>query len=93
MKKKILDRENAMVNLACRLEYVDFNRGTFRGTNGDIAEDVWSVMPAISFRPTPQTVLRLNYRYLGQSDLLEDPPSKTAGFILKYQSISSQRAE
>lgn len=82
LKRKILDWDNAVVNLACRFEYVDWNKGTFNETQGNIADDLWSIMPAISFRPTQQTVLRLNYRYSSQRDILGNPPSKTAGFIL-----------
>jgi len=81
LKKKMLGWDNAMLNLACRLEYVDWNKGTFKETGGNIYEDIWSIMPAVSFRPAPQTVLRLNYRYSSQKDLLGNPPAKTAGFI------------
>ncbi len=81
LKKEMLGWKNATLNLSCRLEYVDWNVGSFNETNGNIAEDIWSVMPAISFRPTPQTVLRLNYRHSEQRDLLGNPPSITGGFI------------
>ncbi len=80
LKKKIFGWEKATLNLACRLEYVDWNVGKFSSTGGNIAEDLWSIMPAISFRPTGQTVLRLNYRYQQQKDLLGNPPAKTGGF-------------
>ena len=80
LKKKMLGWPNATLNLACRLEYVDWNKGTFTSTGGNIAEDLWSIMPAISFRPTAQTVLRLNYRHQSQRDLLGNPPAKTGGF-------------
>lgn len=80
LKKAILGWQNATLNLACRLEYVDWNKGKFTSTGGNIAEDLWSIMPAISFRPTAQTVLRLNYRHQSQRDLLGNPPAKTGGF-------------
>ena len=80
IKKKMLGWEKATLNLACRLEYVDWNVGKFNGTGGNIAEDLWSVVPAISFRPTAQTVFRLNYRYQQQKDILGNPPAKTGGF-------------
>jgi hypothetical protein len=79
-RKKILGFENAVLNAAVRLEYVDWNKGKFRSTGGNIADDVFSVVPAISFRPTAQTVLRFNYRYNWQKDILGNPPSKLAGF-------------
>jgi hypothetical protein len=80
LKRKVFGWQNATLNLACRLEYVDWNVGKFTSTGGNIAEDIWSVMPAISFRPTAQTVLRLNYRHQQQKDLLGNPPAKTGGF-------------
>ena len=46
----------------------------------NIGEELRSIMPAISFRPTAQTVFRLNYRYQWQRDILDNAPSKTAGF-------------
>ncbi|MEP7142436.1 MAG: hypothetical protein ABI707_06185 [Ferruginibacter sp.] len=80
VQKKMLGWERATINLACRLEYVDWNVGKFTATGGNIAEDLWSIMPAISFRPGAQTVLRLNYRYQQQRDILGNSPAKTGGF-------------
>jgi len=77
--KSILGWQNAIINLSVRLEYVDWNVGSFEETNGNIGEDVWSIVPSLSFRPTPQTVFRLNYRYLQQRDILVNPPAKTSG--------------
>jgi hypothetical protein len=81
LRGRIFDWSNAVLNVACRFEYVDWNVGTFRETGGNIADDLWSIMPAISFRPTAQTVLRLNYRYQKQRDILGNPAVTTAGFI------------
>jgi len=81
VKNNILGWEGAVLNLACRLEYVDWNVGRFKQTGGNIADDVWSIMPAVSFRPNSQTVIRLNYRIQKQRDLLGNPPANTAGFI------------
>lgn len=84
LRRTILGWEKATVNLACRLEYVDWNVGKFRETGGNIAETVWAVVPAISFRPTPQTVFRFNYRYQQQRDLFGNPPALTGGFQLGF---------
>jgi len=81
LKRKIFGWENAVFNIACRLEYVDWNAGTFKETGGNIVDDLWSVVPGISFRPVAQTVLRLNYRYQKQRDILGNPPATTGGFI------------
>lgn len=82
LKRKILGWENATLNLACRLEYVDWNVGTFKETGTNIGEELWSIMPAISFRPVPQTVFRLNYRIQRVTDVLYNEPEKTGGFSL-----------
>jgi hypothetical protein len=78
IKKKMFGFDKASFNAAVRLEYVDWNIGTFKETGGNISDDVFSLVPAISFRTSPQTVLRLNYRYQWQQDILGNPASKTA---------------
>lgn len=80
LSQTILGWEKAVLNVACRLEYVDWNVGTFNETGSTIGEDLWSIMPAISFRPTPQTVFRLNYRFQKQRDIFGNPPAITDGF-------------
>jgi len=82
LRQNILGWQNAVFNLSCRLEYVDWNVGEFKSTGHNIAEDLWSIMPAFSFRTTAQTVLRLNYRYQKQRDILGNPPDRTGGFSL-----------
>lgn len=81
LKKRIWSWENATLNLACRLEFVDWNVGQFKETSSKIGDDLWSIMPALSFRPTAQTVFRLNYRIQKQRDILGNPPARTGGFI------------
>jgi hypothetical protein len=78
-KGRIFDFENATLNLACRLEYVDWNMGTFRETGDNISDDIWAIVPAISLRPTAQTVIRLNYRIARQQDILGNPPAHIGG--------------
>lgn len=80
VRKSWFGFENSVLNAAFRIEYVDWNKGTFKSTGGDISDHVFSIVPAISWRPTAQTVFRLNYRYNWQKDLLGNPPSKLAGF-------------
>ena len=77
VKRPMLGFDNAVLNLSLRLEYVDWNKGTFLQTGGKIYEEVWAIVPAISFRPTGQTVIRFNYRHQQQRDLLGNPPSRT----------------
>ena len=80
LQRKILGWPKAVFSIACRLEYVDWNVGTFRETGGNIADDFKAIVPGLSFRPGAQTVLRLNYRYHWQHDLLGNPPARTAGW-------------
>jgi len=69
-KGRILDWDHATINIAVRGEYVDWNDGNFAATGQRMYNDVWSIMPAISFRPTQQTVLRLNYRIQNERDIV-----------------------
>ncbi len=80
LKKRMFDFDKAVLNLALRLEYVDWNRGSFISTGSRIADDLFSIVPAISWRPTSQTVVRMNYRYNLQRDILGNPPAKLSGF-------------
>lgn len=80
LKRSMFGFEKAVLNAALRLEYVDWNKGMFKSTGGNIADDVFSIVPAISWRPTTQTVIRFNYRYNWQRDILGNPPSRQAGF-------------
>lgn len=86
LRKPILGFKKSSLNLALRLEYVDWNVGKFTSTGGNIADDVFSISPGISWRPGSQTVLRLNYRHLWQRDILGNPPAQTAGFQLGISS-------
>jgi hypothetical protein len=78
--------ERSVINAAFRAEYVDWNQGTFKETGTNISDDFISIVPGLSWRPTSQTVIRLNYRYNWQTDLFGNPPSKTAGFQMGFSS-------
>lgn len=79
LRRELFGFKNAVLNIACRLESVDWNVGTFTETGGLISDELFAVVPGVSFRPTPQTVIRINYRRQWQQDLLSNPASKTAG--------------
>lgn len=85
-KGAIFGFERSVLSAAFRGEYVDWNRGTFNETGTKIHEDFVSIIPALSWRPTSQTVIRLNYRYNWQTDLFGNPASKTAGFQMGFSS-------
>lgn len=80
VQRAVFGYNRSTLNAAVRLEYVDWNRGNFKSTGDAISDHVYSIVPAISWRPTSQTILRLNYKYNWQSDLLGNPPAKVAGF-------------
>ncbi|XVJ65009.1 MAG: hypothetical protein HEQ40_02105 [Lacibacter sp.] len=80
IKKPVFGFEKSVINVALRIEYVDWNKGKFKSTGDNMSDEVFSIVPAISWRPTAQTVIRLNYRYNWQKDILGNPPAKLAGF-------------
>lgn len=80
IKKPVFGFEKSVINAALRIEYVDWNKGKFKSTGDNISDELFSIIPAISWRPTAQTVIRLNYRYNWQKDILGNPPTKLAGF-------------
>ncbi len=77
IQRKMFGWENAKFNCVVRLEYADYNQGTFRETGENISDHVWAIVPGIAFRPVGTTVLRFNYRYMQQTDLLGNLPAKT----------------
>lgn len=79
-RKPVFGFDKSVINAALRLEYVDWNKGKFKSTGDNISDEVFSIVPAISWRPNAQTVIRLNYRYNWQKDILGNPPVKLAGF-------------
>ena len=79
LRRTIFGFRNSVFNVACRLEYGDWNVGSFKETGDSIGDNFWAVVPAISFRPTPQTVLRFNYRREWQRDFLNNPAANTGG--------------
>lgn len=86
LKREMFGWENARINLALRLEHVDYNVGSFDETGGNIHDDVQAIVPALSFRPSSQTVIRANYRHILETDLLGNPAAKTAGFQIGISS-------
>lgn len=86
LKREIFNWKNATLNLAFRLDYVDWNDGKFRETNESIGDELIAITPAVSFRPTAQTVFRLNYRYEWQRDVPGNPPVRRASWLFGFSS-------
>jgi hypothetical protein len=83
---EILDWDKAVLNLAVRLDYVDWNVGEFQQTKTNIGDDMMAITPAISLRPSDQTVFRINYRYQRDTDILNNAAAKTATWMLGFSS-------
>ncbi len=80
LKRKMLGWENSTLNIALRMEYTDYNVGTFASTGENIYDHITAIVPGISFRPSQQTVIRANYRYHWERDFIGNPAVRTAGF-------------
>jgi hypothetical protein len=80
LRPRLFGYEEAVVNANLRLEAVDFNAGAFRTTGKNIYDELYVVVPGVSFRPTPSTVFRANYRRQWYRDLVGNPVSRTGGF-------------
>ncbi len=77
---QLLSWENTALNVNFRAEYVDYNVGKFRETGGNMADEIIALVPGVSLRLQTNTVIRANYRYHWQKDLLGNPAARTAGF-------------
>ena len=63
-----------------RVEYVDYNVGSFSSTGRAIRDDVFALVPGLSFRPTAGTVFKANYRRHWTRDLLGNPTARLGGY-------------
>ncbi|MEQ8331351.1 MAG: hypothetical protein RH859_12905 [Longimicrobiales bacterium] len=75
---------DATVSAGFRVEHVDFNTGTFTSTGGPIGDQVSAVVPGVAFRPTEETVFRLNYRYSWHTDFVGNAAARSAGWQLGF---------
>lgn len=83
-KNKIFEWEDATFNVAARFDYVDWNVGRFEETDTRIGDQIIAVTPGVSFRPTPKTVFRVNYRYEWQKDVINNPAEMAATWYLGF---------
>jgi hypothetical protein len=75
---------SAALGLDLRVEYADFNVGTFSSTDADIGDEVFALVPGVSFRPSRDTVFRANYRRHWIRDPLGNPTMHLGGFQLGF---------
>jgi hypothetical protein len=84
IRKPLFGWEKAVLNIAGRFDFVDWNVGGFKNSGESIGEEMIAVTPSVSFRPSPQTVFRLNYRYQWQKDILSNPAAQTASWMFGF---------
>lgn len=83
-RPRIAGYENAVLNLSARVEYVDYNAGTFSSTGRNIGDHFTAVVGGLSFRPSPATVFRFNYRRQWHRDFAGNPLVRGAGLQLGF---------
>ena len=83
-KNKIFEWEDATFNVAARFDYVDWNVGKFKETGTKIGDQIIAITPGVSFRPTPKTVFRVNYRYEWQKDIINNPAEMAATWYMGF---------
>ena len=77
---RVFGMRGATVNVALRVEYVDYNVGSFFSTGLPIRDDVFAVVPGVSFRPIAGTVFKANYVRQWSRDLLGNPTARLGGY-------------
>jgi hypothetical protein len=83
-RPSVLGYTDAVISALLRLERVDYNGGTFASTGQPIGDEVTAVVTGLSFRPSPGTVFRLNYRYHWARDFVGNDPARTAGLQVGF---------
>ena len=58
---RVSDFPDASLTFVTRFDYVDLNDGTFSLTDQNIGDTQRRLTVGFSFRPTPETTLRLSY--------------------------------
>lgn len=86
LQRKMFGWEKAKLNIGVRAEYTDYNVGSFADVNTKIGDDIWAIVPSLSFRPIGTTVIRFNFRFEGAHDLLNNPPSRTNAIQFGFSS-------
>ena len=80
----VLGFDKSVFNISARLESVDWNKGNFKSTGGNISDNIEAITAGISWRPLPQTVFRFNYKHSRQKDLLGNPASRIGAIQIGF---------
>lgn len=84
LRRRMLGMRDATVNVALRLEHVDYNIGRFSSTGRPIRDEVTAIVPGVSFRPTANTVFKANYRRQRMQDVLGNPAARLGGYQVGF---------
>ena len=76
--------DTAVLNAVLRLEAADFNVGTFESTGGNIYDQLYTIVPGVSFRPSSETVFRANYRRHWFRDVVGNAAVRTGGIQVGF---------
>jgi hypothetical protein len=79
-ERKMLGFEESVIRVAARVEYVDYNMGSFDTYDQKIGEDVFALVFGFSYTPIPGTKIKANYRRHLTKDILGNPPVILGGF-------------
>ena len=85
-KGSLFDWKDVTLNLSGRFEYIDYNVGEFSETGTNISDHLVSVLFGIGLRFSPNTLIRMNYRYQWDTDFLGNPSARTAAFQFGFAS-------
>jgi len=86
ISKPILNYDKAQILLSFRGEYVDYNYGKMVSLNKEIGDEVRGIGIGLSFRPTPSTVFKVNYKFQKSYDFLGNPPVNLGGWQFGFAS-------
>lgn len=75
---KMLFLPRAALYIVGRFDYIDLNMGKRQGTQESFGDETIRITAGISFRPTPQTSIRIVYQHNWLTDFLNNP-SRSAG--------------
>jgi len=75
---KLFGNNDNRLNANMRYEFADYNSGTFEQTGSNISDDVKCIRGGLSLQIGQKTMLKANYSYLLQSDILGNA-AKTGG--------------
>ncbi|MBL4651410.1 MAG: hypothetical protein JKY53_00895 [Flavobacteriales bacterium] len=84
--KTIFNYDKAQILVSLRAEYVDYNYGKIAALNKNIGDEIRGISIGLSFRPTPSTIFRGNYKFQKSTDFLGNPPANLGGWQFGFAS-------